>query len=116
MRRTASVLFTAVILAIMALPLFAQAPDGKPLYLKHCRSCHGTTGTPTNQAKREHPDIRALDAAFLSKIPVDSVVAVIANGFEKGDEMKPFRKKMTAEEILAVARYVKEVLGAPKPK
>ncbi|NUQ10747.1 MAG: cytochrome c [Gemmatimonadaceae bacterium] len=108
--------FAAITFAVLSSRLSAQAPDGKPLYLKHCRSCHGTTGAPTNQAKREHPDIRALDAEFLSKLSQDSLIAVITNGFEKGDEMKPFKKKMTPQEIEAVARYVKEVLGAPKPK
>lgn len=108
--------FAVITLAVLSPRLSAQTPDGKPLYLKHCRSCHGTTGAPTNQAKREHPDIRALDAEFLSKLSQDSLIAVITNGFEKGEEMKPFKKKMTPQEIEAVARYVKEVLGAPKPK
>ena len=115
MKRRISLPFAAAVLASASLALHAQAPDGKQLYLKNCRSCHGTTGAPTNQAKREHPDIRALDAQFLGKLSMDSVVAVITNGFGKGDEMKPFKKKMTAQEIEAVARYVKEVLGAPKP-
>ena len=114
MKRLISLPLAAATLTWASL-LQAQAPDGKQLYLKNCRSCHGTTGAPTNQAKREHPKIRALDAEFLGKLSADSVVAVITNGFGKGDEMKPFKKKMTTEEIHAVAHYVKEVLGAPKP-
>ena len=88
----------------------AQAPDGKQLYLKNCRSCHGATGKPTKQALREHPKIRALDAEFMGTIPLDSMVAVITRGFGKGDEMKPFKDKLTKEEIEAVARYVKNEL------
>jgi mono/diheme cytochrome c family protein len=92
----------------------SQTLDGKTLYLKNCRSCHGTSGSPTKQALRETPKIRALEPEFLAKISEDSVNAVVANGI--GKDMKPFKAKLSGEEIQAIARYVKTELGVPKPR
>ena len=103
----------AAALALTTGVTHGQASDGKALYLKNCRSCHGTSGSPTKQALRETPKIRALDPEFLGKIPEDSLIAVVTNGL--GKDMKPFKAKLTQEEIQAIARYVKTVLGAPKP-
>lgn len=92
----------------------AQTSVGKAAYLKNCRSCHGTTGTPPKQALREYPKIRALNAEFVGTISLDSMVAAITNGFGKGDEMKPFKSKLTKEEIQAIAEYVKNELAKPR--
>ena len=99
-------------LALAAGSARAQAAAGKPLYLKNCRSCHGTTGTPTKQARREYPKIATLDPEFLATRSQDSIVTVITNG--AGKDMKPFKAKLTKEEIETIALYVKTVLGAPK--
>lgn len=113
-----SVIFTTIFLGAALMSSahdgLAQTSVGKTAYLKNCRSCHGTTGTPPKQALREHPKIRALNAEFMGPIPLDSIVTVITNGFGKGDEMKPFKSKLTKEEIQAVAEYVKNELAKPR--
>lgn len=113
-----SISFTAIFLAAAlvagASDVMAQTSDGKSAYLKNCRSCHGTTGTPPKQALREYPKIRALNAEFVGTTSIDSLVAVITNGFGKGDEMKPFKSKLTKEEIQAIAAYVKNELAKPR--
>lgn len=84
----------------------AQAADGKALYLKQCRSCHGTTGKPTKQALRETPRIPTMDAEFLAKRSADSLVAVMQNGV--GRDMKSFKSKLSQEEMKAIAAYLRE--------
>lgn len=90
----------------------AQEVDGKALYLKHCRSCHGTTGQPTKQALRETPRIPVMDATFLGKRSSDSLLAVLRGGV--GRDMKSFKSKMTREDMEAVVRYLREAFTSPK--
>ncbi len=91
----------------------AQAPDGQALYREHCRSCHGTDGHPTKRALRQYKKIPTLDAEFLGKISDDSILTVLKNG--KGKDMKSFKEKMTPEEMVAVAKYVR-TFGSAAPK
>ena len=85
----------------------AQAPDAKALYGEHCKKCHGVLGTPPKAMKEKFSKIATFDAAFLEKRSEDSVVKVLTKG--KNDDMKSFKDKMSADEIAAVAKYVREL-------
>ncbi len=100
----------AIVIAIVSLPhsAAAQAPpsDGKALYLKNCRQCHGAVGVPSATNKAKYPKIRDLtDATFMATLSVDSLVHVIRHG--KGKDMRPFEGKLKDAEILAIAQYVR---------
>jgi len=51
------------------------------------------------------------DPATLKGMSLDSTIVVITNG--KGKDMKPFKDKLTKDEIAAVAKYVHSMA---KPK
>lgn len=87
----------------------AQAPDGQALYQQNCKKCHGATGTPTARIAEMYPEIKPLSQA--AGISADSVVVLVTNG--AGKEMKPFKDKLSPEEIRAVAQYT---LTLTKPK
>lgn len=89
----------------------AQAPDGKALYEENCRKCHGVIGNPPKTMKEKYPKIATFNAAFIASRSDDSVVKVLTHG--KGEDMKSFKDKMTPDEMMAVAKYVRS-LGAPK--
>ena len=83
----------------------AQQPDGAALYRQHCRSCHGAQGVPTARMATLYPKMKSLaDSANLASLSTDSIVAVTRDGI--GD-MKPYKDKMSADQIAAVARFVK---------
>lgn len=88
----------------------AQAPDGQALYKTHCRSCHGATGVPTPRMAAMYKNLLAIDSAYLAGRSEDSIVVVLAAGI--GDYMKPYKGKLTPEEIRAVAAYCR-VLAKP---
>jgi mono/diheme cytochrome c family protein len=89
-----------------------QEPDGKALYLKNCRKCHGATGEPSAQMRKKYKDIKTLaDPDLMSKISNDSMVAVLTNG--SGEDMKSFKEKLTPTEMGAVAQYVRTLAKAP---
>lgn len=93
--------------------LEAQAPDGQAVFREECRTCHGAAGKPTQRALSEYKKMPTFNAAFLSTRSLDSIVAVLNHG--AGKDMKSFKDKLSAPEIAAVAKYVKETFGsAPK--
>lgn len=75
--------------------------EGQQIYSQNCASCHGASGQGGYGKK--------LAGVVTTKYPnIDDQIAVITNG--KG-AMPAFSKKLSAEQITAVARYTREVLG-----
>ena len=78
-----------------------QAPDVANLYRINCQMCHGPLG------KALIPEM-----AFVGRkkwkhgTKTSDMVKVITEGV-KGTPMLPFKSKFTAEEIKALARYVR---------
>ena len=96
---------TLLALGSVAARLEAQAPDGAALYRQHCRSCHGAQGVPTPRMVSLYPKLKSLaDSATLASLSTDSISAVTRTGV--GD-MKAYADKLSADEIAAVARFVK---------
>jgi len=91
----------------------AQAPDGKALYDEHCKKCHGVVGRPPKTMKEKFPKIYTFDAAFIAARSDDSVVKVLTKG--KNEDMVSFKDKMNAAEMMAVAKYVRELGSKPHP-
>ena len=90
--------------------LVSQDADGRMLYLKNCRTCHGATGAPSGENKEKYPKIKALnDAAFVNGITDDSLLTVLKKG--KGKDMKSWSDKLSAVEMMAVIKYVRTLPG-----
>jgi mono/diheme cytochrome c family protein len=91
----------------------AQAPDGQAVYRQHCKTCHGGTGTPTARMVGLYPKLKTLaDSALMAGLSIDSIVSLVRKG--RGD-MKPLADKLTADQMTAVAHYVKTLPGARTP-
>ena len=87
-------------------PIVRQEPDGRLLYLKNCRTCHGATGLPSDENKEKYPKIKALnDAVFLSALSDDSILIVLKKG--KGKDMKAWGDKLNPAEMVSVVKYVR---------
>lgn len=99
-------------LLVAASAAMAQSPDGKALYEKNCRMCHGADGTPPAAMLKMMPTLPTLNASFIASRSEDSVVKVLTKGTAK---MKPFKDKLTPAELAAVAKYTHEMAekGAP---
>jgi mono/diheme cytochrome c family protein len=87
----------------------AASLDGAALYRQNCRSCHGLKGAPPARMIAVYASLPKSigDAAFLQTRSADSIAAVIRNGV--GRDMKAFKERLSAEEIAAIARYVKSL-------
>lgn len=80
-----------------------QEADGKAVYLKSCKQCHGALGEPTKTALRQYDKIPSFtDPAFFTTRSDASMVETVTKG--KG-QMKGFADKLSPAEIQAVVRY-----------
>jgi mono/diheme cytochrome c family protein len=82
----------------------AQGADGKALYEANCKKCHGATGAPSAAIKKMNPKIEAFDAAFFAKRTDADLIKQTSEG---KDKMKPFKDKLKADEIAAIAKYMR---------
>jgi len=92
----------AVCLAVALAAPARAADDGKALFAQKCASCHGPDGkgkTPMGQK------LGAKDLTHEDKEPLDEIVKDIENG--KPPKMAAYKGKLSAEQIKAVATYIK---------
>jgi mono/diheme cytochrome c family protein len=101
----------AVALAVSAAG--AQAQDGKTLYEANCKKCHGVLGTPPKAIQKKMDKIPTLNAEFLAKVSEDSIVKVLMKG-GASEDMKPFKGKLTPEQMVLVAKYARELAARPR--
>ncbi len=93
---------TVAVAAVLCLAATsARAEDAKALFAQKCASCHGASGKGDTAMGKKlgAPDLTA------SKKSEADIAAVITNG--KPPKMTPYKDKLTAEQITALAKYVK---------
>ena len=82
-----------------------QGVDGKEIYLKSCKECHGVLGAPTKASLRKYEKIQNFtDSSFFTKRKDSELTEAIEKG--KGRDMKGFSEKLSKEEIHAVMLYI----------
>ncbi len=105
MKRTLTLVVGLVLAGGAVRGLSAQQPDGQAVYREECKSCHGINGVPPAREAAKYRKLRALgDSGFVSGISQDSIVAILTHGIDTN--MKPFKEKLTVEEMRAVATYI----------
>ena len=82
-----------------------QAVDGKAVYLKSCKECHGVLGAPTKASLRKYDKIADFtDPEFFKKKKDSELLEAVEKG--KGRDMKGFAEKLSKDEIKAVVEYI----------
>jgi mono/diheme cytochrome c family protein len=87
-------------LAALLVPLAATAADGKEIYTKRCAGCHGADGA----GKTTMGEKMGVASLVGTKLSAAELQAVISDGRKK---MPAYKEKMSADELKAVAEYVK---------
>lgn len=83
-------------------PSGPPASEGKPIYMKKCKSCHGADGNAKTSMGEK------LNIQPLKKTPNGKIKGIITNGVA-GTKMKAFKGKLTDHEIAAVTSFVKSL-------
>ena len=95
MRKNLIVTLT-LIAAVAILPMAAYAADGAATYKAKCGGCHGA------DASKKLDNVKTLSEADVVKIITDGKDA-------KPMKMPAYNGKLSADEITAVAKYLKSV-------
>ncbi len=82
--------------------------DGKALYLKKCKNCHGTTGAADTKLAAKHDIASWKEPGWKGKWTLSKVSDIVTNG-KSGTKMKAFKGKLTPEEIDAVSVYARSL-------
>ncbi len=111
------IVLTLSMLAVLALPAMrvSAAPDGKELYTRNCKECHGVTGdgkSPSGKALNPKVKQDLSDAAVQAKIKDEDIIKSITDGVKSDDGkvlMKPLKEKdkLSDEDIKAIVQYVR---------
>ncbi len=102
MKKLVLLLAACALISLVVAPV-AQAADGKALFDAKCAMCHGKDGVAKPMAKGS---ANFNDAKWQEATKVEAIETVITDG--KG-KMKGYKDKMAADEIKAVAAYVKTI-------
>lgn len=96
----------AVVIAVIALPAFADAGvDAAALYKSKCAMCHGPDGagqTPTGKAMK----VRDLRSADVQKMTDKQLFTAISDG--KG-KMPAYKAKMSQADLDALVGYIRQL-------
>jgi mono/diheme cytochrome c family protein len=78
--------------------------DAKGLFGKKCASCHGSSGKADTKLGEKHKIANWTEPGWKAKWSLAKVEGIVTNG--KADtKMKPFKDKLTPEELKAVSKY-----------
>ncbi len=84
-------------------PAVAKA-DGKAIYMKKCKNCHGATGAADTKIAAKNDIESWKQPGWKGKWTVAKIKNIVTNG-KSGTKMKSFKSKLTADEIDAVSAY-----------
>lgn len=91
----------------------AQGPNGQELYQLNCKKCHGVLGVPPKAIQKKMEKVVTFDSTFAGKFPEDSIVKILVKG-GKSEDMKSFKDKLSHEEMVAIAKYVRQLALRPR--
>lgn len=90
----------------------ADGSDGKIVYEKNCKMCHGVDGKSTkkiaNVLKVNLASLDLTDKETSDKKDTE-LVEMVGNGSNKNKVMKGFKDKLTQEEIAVVIKHVRSL-------
>ncbi len=99
------------ILAGLAVAVFAKDQHPSALFREYCAKCHGEDGTANTPKGRQLMARDFTDAEFQSSKTDADLIKQVTKG---GEDMPPFGKKLTAEQIESLVKN--DVRGFAKKK
>ena len=103
-------IITGTVLWVNATAQMVRAEDGKAIYDKNCAMCHGPGGKgdgPAGKALKPPPGDFATTAKAMAAADIEKMVK--EGSKEAGKTHAAFGKKLSDEQIKAVAQHVKDL-------
>ena len=91
----------------------AAAADGKELFVKVCAGCHGDTGNADTKKGKAAKAKSFHEPKVNAKLTAADAEAVVTKNVRENKKHKNVTKKVTDEELAAIAAYVKVLAATP---
>lgn len=111
--RTWIALGAAVLLLTTLASGRASAADGKELFVKACAGCHGETGNADTKKGKAAKAKSYHEAKLNAKLTAADAEAFVTKNVRENKKHKNVTKKVTDEELAAIAAYVKVLAATP---
>lgn len=100
-------LLRAAVLITFSFAGIAHADPIPDIWKAKCKSCHGETGkADTKQGKKEKVDDMTV-AAWQTEWTDEKIKTVILEGGKDNKKMKPFKEKLSAEEVDGLVKHIR---------
>ncbi|MFL5319587.1 MAG: c-type cytochrome [Myxococcaceae bacterium] len=98
-------IIAAVACLTLAAPAFADS--AADTYKAKCKSCHGEDGAGKTKTGEKEKIADMSDPAWQKKHTDEDIKTVISEGSKDNKKMKPFKDKLSAEEIDGLVKYIR---------
>src|SRR4051812_6125875 len=85
----------------------ALAEDASENWKAKCKACHGEAGKADTQTGKKEKIRDMTTAEWQSKFSDEQIKAMITDGSKDNKKMKPFKEKLSGEEIDALVKHVR---------
>lgn len=85
----------------------AMADDVVDVWKAKCKSCHGEDGKGDTRTGRKEKIADMTEPAWQERHSDAQIREVIAEGSKDNRKMKPFKEKLTPEEIDSLVQYIR---------
>jgi cytochrome c553 len=96
-----------LILAVCTLATMAHAATIPEIWKSKCKSCHGETGKADTKTGKKEKVADMTTPDWKSHWTDEKMRAVILDGSKDNKKMKPFKDKLTAEEVDGLIAHIK---------
>lgn len=101
-------LVAAVVLSL-SFASAAHADEVADVYMAKCKGCHGADGRAQTKVGIKEKVADMTNADWQSRHSDEEIRQVIAEGSPKNKKMKAFKDRLTAEQIDALVKYIRQM-------
>jgi mono/diheme cytochrome c family protein len=95
------------LLLSLSLATTASAEDAAELWTQKCKSCHGPDGRAQTQMGKKESIVDLSQPAWQKAQTDEDIREVITEGSSRNKKMKPYKEKLTPEQIDSLVKYVR---------
>ena len=98
----------SALLLSLCLATAAQAAESPAeLWMQKCKSCHGPDGKAQTRMGEKHSIADMSQPEWQQKRTDDQIREVISEGSSRDKKMKPYKDKLTPEQIDSLVHYIR---------
>lgn len=100
-------LFSATLLMSLSFGAFAHADTIPEIWKAKCKNCHGEDGRADTKTGKKEKVADMTTPGWQSEWTNDKMKVVILEGSKDNKKMKPFKEKLTAEEVEGLVALIR---------